>query len=440
MNFTKSIAVLFLTSFSIFSYGQVQCNASHYIELAGWQKIAFEDGYLNGSPPNPGKNHVKKVLQEKVSGNWIDRAGVRGVLVSFNWAEMGVPGIPSTPGVPGNSWQAGKDLINQYLTEAAATGHQLFVKINHRSYKDVNPLPSYISGNSNMAMQPPTNSGNRYVAKLWKWAVQKEYKSLIDELAFEFDGHANFEGFIFQETALGLGPYVQYDPIDPIDPPNHLEENGYSPIAYRQGLRNLLEHASDKFVNSRVIMYLNYITHDPNEVGGLDNLGYIRGIAQTVINKNLTNVTLAGPDILPDNNGDACNAIDETAYPENLSNGANRCNTFPNQSSGEGLEPNLVDNVYALNQEAAFDDEISWGIAHQFDSYRHSHEGPIPQLPKYWKPLEMLNYADTVLNVDYMFWTYANYDWPMRSITQNGGWGWGYQAIASNQSLGDECP
>ena len=129
--------------------------------------------------------------------------------------------------------------------------------------------------------------------------------------------------------------------------------------------------------------------------------------------------------MLPENNGDPCGPL----YPNNPLDTNNTCNS-------SGFEPDLVNNVYAINNMTSFDDEISWAIANQFDSYRHLREGPNPS-PIYWKPLEMRNYADTDLRVDYMFWTYANNTWPQFSI--DAGYGTGYQVIAGNQMLGDEC-
>ena len=133
---------------------------------------------------------------------------------------------------------------------------------------------------------------------------------------------------------------------------NVLDANGYTPYAYRDALIDVIQAARVSFPEEQIFWYMNFLPRNQN---------LIADIANVAANND---VVMGGPDVLPE-------------------------------------EHSLVQLSYPYYDD--FKDRMLLFGSMQYDSYRHRRvANPAPG--KYWSMDEMFEFAESDLNVDYVFW------------------------------------
>jgi hypothetical protein len=186
--------------------------------------------------------------------------GVVGVQLRYRWADL-------EPAEGNYQFLA----IARDLEALAASGSQLVVLIEDKSFDDALPTPAYLHKKYTLR-----NRNGGYTALRWDPYVVDRLTLLVARLGAQFDCHPNFEGVAFQESSLSLDDNV-------------LDGNGYTPEKYRDALIRLLRSAAESMPRSRVFWYMNFLPR---------NQDYIAEIASTLVG---TGVVMGGPDVLPDN-------------------------------------------------------------------------------------------------------------------------------------------
>ncbi len=222
------------------------------------------------------------------------------------------------------------------LDLAESQGMQMVVLIEDKSFKPQIPTPSYMEAGKDVIQ----NRKGGYTARRWSPYVVSRFKMLMLELGKRLDSHPALEGVAIQESSLGLDESV-------------LDQHGYSPEKYRDGLVDVLVTMTAAFPRSQVFWYMNFLPGNQN---------YIVDIANIVGEKG---VIMGGPDVLPDD--DSLTRL-----------------TYPFYDDFRGKMP-LFNSM-------------------QFNSYSHQHEsGSYPT--KYWTMRELFLFARDELHVNYLFWT-----------------------------------
>lgn len=189
----------------------------------------------------------------------LDEPAIRGFIIRYLWSAL-------EPKENEYDFAA----IRRDLDVAAKHGKQLVVFINDKTFGPnlPNPLPEY------MRKHGVTNLTGGVSAIKWDPRLVEREIALAAALGAEFDGHANFEGIAWQESA----PSVSRD---------ELTARGYTPETFRDALIQLLQGSSAAVPRSWVFWYQNFLP------GSND---YLREIAQAVLRQR---IVLSGPDILP---------------------------------------------------------------------------------------------------------------------------------------------
>jgi hypothetical protein len=227
---------------------------------------------------------------------------------------------------------------------------QLVVFITDKTFNPKrNPLPGYLA-----AYALPNMHG--ITAKRWDPVVVERLIALVQALGKEFNADANFEGVALQESGLMISLAVQ-------------RQNGYTPEKYRDALIEILTASSKAMDQSHVFWYMNHLEgHDD----------YLEDIAAAVIP---CRVVMGGPDILP--------------FRKRLQ------------------------ETYKLYDR--FNGKLKLFCSAQEDSYRHDRTdsrnvataGATRNLPPpaggYVPMKEIFEFARDKLHVNYIFWTYKNY-------------------------------
>jgi hypothetical protein len=198
--------------------------------------------------------------------------GVRGIHKRYLWKDLEPrSGVYDFSGIAAD------------LQIVADHGRQLVVIIEDKTFQGGKPLPAYLD---RMNLR---NQGGGFTAKRWDPLVITRMAALTRAMGARFDGHANFEGIAFQESAPSLSDQV-------------LNANGYTAEKYRDALAQVLINARAHFPSSQVFWYMNFLPR---------NQGYIRQVANRVAAHG---IVMGGPDVLPDDG--ALVTMSYPYYPE----------------------------------------------------------------------------------------------------------------------------
>jgi hypothetical protein len=212
-----------------------------------------------------------------------------------------------------------------------------------------NPLPDYLAPYALPNLR-------RYTAKRWDPVVVARLIALARALAAEFDRQTNFEGMAFQESALMISPAVQ-------------RQEGYTPGKYRDALIKILTESAAAFRQSRVFWYMNHLEGDDAKLAE---------VAEALVHSR---VVMGGPDILP----------------------------FRRR----------LQSTYQLYDR--FQGRLKLFCSAQEDSYRHDRNdsrnmgntatvrNQSPPVEGYVPMDQIFLFARDKLHVNYLFWTYKNY-------------------------------
>ena len=264
------------------------------------------------------------------------RPGVKGIQKRYTWNSL----EPSPDSYDFSGIQADLEWLGKH-------GGQLVVFLEDKSFDDQSPVPEYLD------KYILKNRQGGYTVKRWDPYVVERMNRLVAALGREFDCHRNFEGLAVQESALSLEDEV-------------LQENGYTPAAYRDALISTLTSAAASMPRSRVFWYMNFLR------GGQKN---ITQIAEAIAPSG---VAMGGPDVLPGKR-----PLEQLTYP------------FYERYRGKLPLFNSI----------------------QYNSYAHPRNGTA-QSTKYWTMTELFEYARDSLHVSYLFWNRKtwrkppdSYDW-----------------------------
>ncbi len=287
-------------------------NPGHYIALADWESQA----------------HMLEAV----------RPGVVGIHKRYHWREL----EPALGRYDFSRIESDLKLLSEH-------GMQLVVMIVDKTFDRTVPTPPYLQANFTL----PTSSGG-HVANRWAPYVVARMNALTAALGRQFDGHPNFEGIAFQESAPSLSGQV-------------LDAHGYSPEKYRDALIDVLVSARNSFPQSQVFWYMNFMPR---------RQAYLADVAEAV---SAHGVAMGGPDVLP-----------EDASLRNMS--------YPFYGQFKGRMP-LFSSL-------------------QYNSYGHLRADRSAGASKYWTMPQLFWYARDQLHVDYLFWTRKtvrspsdSYDW-----------------------------
>ena len=214
--------------------GKLKYNPGHYIAMNDWDTQA---------------DMIQAV-----------KPGVRGIHMRYKWKDL-------EPSFGNYNFSR----IASDLRLMADHGMQLVVMVEDKSFfSHIKSTPSYLWQDNTLPIK-----GGGHVSKRWAPYVITRMAALTQALGKQFDGHPNFEGIAFQESAMGLLDNVQ-------------RAHGYTPEKYRDALIQILRNTRNHFPRSQVFWYMNFIE---------GNNSYIGQVANAVAPQK---IAMGGPDILPD--------------------------------------------------------------------------------------------------------------------------------------------
>jgi len=164
--------------------------------------------------------------------------------------------------------------IEELLEFVKKYDKQLIMQISDSTFKpEEKAVPDYLYEdpiyNGGVQLKIPEPRGE--VSRIWDPVVNERFIKLLQELGKKFDSEDNFEGIVFEESALG---------IDTKNTPD------FSWEAYANGLISRNKAATEAFPNSIVIQYMNW---GPDEF-----LNYV------IQNLYQVGAGMGGPDLVPD--------------------------------------------------------------------------------------------------------------------------------------------
>lgn len=131
---------------------------------------------------------------------------------------------------------------------------------------------------------------NVYTCKIYDSTVQKRYNDVLKALGTKYDSDPQFEGLVFQETALGFGaPYDQ----DATTTPAH---GTYTAAGFRDALILQVQNCAAAVPGSRCMQFMNFL------LGGQTPTKHMLTDVSNAISAIPNNqVCMSGPDLLPNN-------------------------------------------------------------------------------------------------------------------------------------------
>lgn len=129
-----------------------------------------------------------------------------------------------------------------------------------------------------------------YTCKMWDSTVRAKFNALLDHLATQYDGNANVEGFIIEESALGLnsnGATQDFTQDSAVG-------GTYTGTGYTSSLITIIQHCTSAFATSRCMDFLNQILSNQTGLGDIS-------AAISAIPGN--QACYSGPDLLPNSTG-----------------------------------------------------------------------------------------------------------------------------------------
>ena len=264
------------------------------------------------------------------------KPGVMGIQKRYAWAEL----EPLPDSYDLSAIRADLDMLEKRDV-------QLVVFLEDKSFDGTSPAPAYLE---NYVLE---NRHGGLTLKRWEPYVIERMGKLFAAIGRAFDCSRNFEGLALQESALGIEDQT-------------LEVNGYSPVAYRDALTEILITAAESMPRSQIFWYMNFLP------------GRQRFIADIASAITAAGVAMGGPDVLPDDK-----PLGRLVYP------------FYERFKGKLILFNSI----------------------QYNSYGHLHN-ETTRPTRYWTPEELFLYARDELHVSYLFWNRKtwrkppdSYDW-----------------------------
>jgi hypothetical protein len=203
-----------------------------------------------------------------------EQPGVTGVVWHQSWSQ-----VETSAGVYDFS------SFDKVLAAIAASHNpkcQLWLFVDFKSF-DSSPIknvcPTYLKQYSALNV-----FGNGAITCfMWEPVMVNAFGAMMKAAADHFDSNPRVEGFIIQESALGLdGAYSQ----------DVAHGGTYTPEAWRDGLISIISQCANAFATSRCMPFLNFMS------GGQS---YLNDVSAAISAIPDSQVCFSGPDILPNN-------------------------------------------------------------------------------------------------------------------------------------------
>lgn len=268
---------------------------------------------------------------------FLESKAFEGAQIAYSWRQL----------------EPGKDeydfsLIREDLTFLSSKGKRLFVQIQDVSFSEKwIHVPRYLlkdpqyGGGADKQYQYQRETAVKvlgWMARRWDENVRDRFTKLLFALGKEFDG--KIEGVNLAETAFDIGDTEALFP------------NGFTPIAYRDGIIANIKALRAAFPKSVVLVYANFMPGD----GSTED--HLRAVYDAAIR---VGVGVGGPDLLP-------------------------------------YKPNQMTHSYPLIRASAY--HVRVGVAVQDGNYQHVN----PKTGKQVTIAEIIDFGRDYLGVDYIFW------------------------------------
>ncbi len=204
--------------------------------------------------------------------------GITGVVWRRTWKEV----EPSAGVYDFSSFES----VLEAIAGSSAPNCRLWLFVEFKSFpasRELNPCPVYLQAEHSAPNANNRGSNRGSTCFMWEPVVRDAYNNMVGALGARFDGEANVEGVILQESALGFrGAFSQ----------SVADGGTYTPEAWRDSLIDIIEQCTVSFPTSRCTSFLNFLE------GGQRYLYDISAAIGAIPNDQ---ACFAGPDLLPDN-------------------------------------------------------------------------------------------------------------------------------------------
>ena len=214
-----------------------------------------------------------------------EQPGVTGVIWRQPWNDV--------EPTPGNYNFGSFDQMLGAIASSRKPGCQLWVFIEFKSFtysQHKNPCPKYLSGHSGLNAY----GNGASTCFMWEPAVRDAYIAMMRAAAKHFDSNPHVEGFVIQESSLGLSGSFSQD----------AKHGGtYTPRAWRDSLITIIDQCAAAFAHSRCMPFINFLPGQQS---------YIHDISAAIAAIPNNQVCMSGPDLLP--NEPALYSSSDAAY------------------------------------------------------------------------------------------------------------------------------
>jgi hypothetical protein len=279
--------------------------------------------------------------------DFLTNPGVVGAQLKYTWREL----------EPERDRYA-LERIHEDLAFLLEHGKDLFIQLQDVSMEGLDPnVPDYMLADSafhgGAAAQyyfddddPEHPVLDGWVARRWDPAVRARFSLLLDTLGASFDGR--IAGLNLPETSIGFGQ-------------RKLWPDDYTPAAYYEGIKKLMDSAAAAFKISPVIIYANFM---PGEELPDDDRGYLTGVYRHAERLGLG---VGGPDLLPNRWFQRQNSLPLIARrsPDMVAGVAVQWGNLEdrNRETGERV---TVEELYSFARDELRLDYIFWGTQEPF--------------------------------------------------------------------------
>ncbi len=239
---------IFLCVIAIISYGSINSATAKVSDFKG--KMKFTPGhYISIKEANDINNEL-----------WIGNSSVTGIKKGYAWKtlepEMGKYDFSG---------------IRSDLAICKADNKQFVLTLQDKTFTEGGTaMPDYLSH----LIKENYTTGTTPMR--WESEYVERLNALCNALAAEFDRHPNFEGIVFQESALSINLDTLYT-------------YGYTLDKYVDAIESYIVNAAKAFKKSRVIWFANFLKKDAKNANMIH-------LCDTFCKYK---VVLAGPDIVP---------------------------------------------------------------------------------------------------------------------------------------------
>jgi hypothetical protein len=281
--------------------------------------------------------------RERISeGTFLTTKKFEGAQLKYTWREL-------EPAKDHYDFSA----IQSDLAALKKNGKKLWIQVQDVSFHtNIINVPKYLmseekfGGGANYQYEIPNDDETKavpagWVARRWDRAVQERFHKLLLALGKDFDG--KIEGINLPETAIDLGESGRHFP------------KGFTPEIYRDAIVTNILVLKRAFPRSVAMIYANFM---PGEWLPENDHSYLRDVYKRA---RELKVGVGGPDLLP-------------------------------------FKPGQMKHAYPLIRDSA--GVVPTGIAVQWGNYEHVN----PKTQKQVSIPELLDFAESYLKVNYIFW------------------------------------